>query len=271
MSLLLFKTLEFSDSMKSNPILTQYPWISGGMKKSLEWTDSSHCFIFPAMNMGGPEMSGKSQHLSDEMCAEILLSLPFKNIYIEHLIPKDQQAVNDETLGTITFNRYGIWVHEKQPGEIEFVNISESPNNRGMPAIAHITAENKDRHALMLRVAANYVKILRDRKYEVGQGKAKHRIKMRDGRSIIKKLIYIRPKRENNSTYPISESIDWSHRWVVMGHWRKTHLLGKDRNGVYCVNGYTWVVPHEKGPEGKPLISDKVRLLRPEAIYSQLT
>ena len=41
--------------------------------------------------------------------------------------------------------------------------------------------------------------------------------------------------------------VDWSHKWEVMGHWRKVDGIGKDRDGAYTVRGQTWVSPHTKG------------------------
>lgn len=78
----------------------------------------------------------------------------------------------------------------------------------------------------------------------------------------IRRIIRICEKREAASVKPeFSKEIDWSHRWLVRGHWRKTDALGKDRNGDYCVAGYTWVKDHEKGPQELPLIH-KTRILR---------
>jgi len=47
--------------------------------------------------------------------------------------------------------------------------------------------------------------------------------------------------------------IDWSHRWEVMGHWRRCIGNGKDRLGNYVVPGWTWVIPHVRGPITKPI------------------
>jgi hypothetical protein len=63
--------------------------------------------------------------------------------------------------------------------------------------------------------------------------------------------------------------IDWSHQWEVMGHWRHVAGTGKDRDGHYCVPGYTWVAPHRRGPEDKVFIK-KTRLVSaetPRAIF----
>ena len=40
--------------------------------------------------------------------------------------------------------------------------------------------------------------------------------------------------------------VEWSHRWMVSGHWRRL-----DRDGRIKM---TWVSPHIKGPEDKPFI-----------------
>lgn len=77
----------------------------------------------------------------------------------------------------------------------------------------------------------------------------------------ISKIIRVSPNKEIVRSIG-SREVDWSHRWMVRGHWRKHNGLGKNRSGEYSVSGYTWVVEHEKGPEGAPLVADKVRLFK---------
>jgi len=81
-------------------------------------------------------------------------------------------------------------------------------------------------------------------------------------------IYHIADKREYEFEKPIADGeIDWSYVGYWRGHWRafyvksgdetvKDHLgwnkvdysrTGKDRKGVYCVPGYTWVVEHIKG------------------------
>ena len=43
------------------------------------------------------------------------------------------------------------------------------------------------------------------------------------------------------------EGVEWSHRWIVSGHWRRII----DKEGVPRM---TWVRQHVKGPEHKPLV-----------------
>lgn len=71
----------------------------------------------------------------------------------------------------------------------------------------------------------------------------------------IHRIVRVCPKSDIQHTRSLSGGeINWSHRWLVRGHWRKTEGLGKDRTGDYCIPGHTWVTEHEKGPEELPLI-----------------
>lgn len=40
-----------------------------------------------------------------------------------------------------------------------------------------------------------------------------------------------------------------AYAYEVMGHWRKLddNSIGKDRQGLRGVAGYTWVIPHKRG------------------------
>jgi hypothetical protein len=83
---------------------------------------------------------------------------------------------------------------------------------------------------------------------------------------VIKRLIHVRPKRDQIATNPLSSrSIDWTHRWFQRGHWRNLvkESLGKDRDGDYCVQGKTWVSECTKGPKDKPIVG-KVRFVHTE-------
>lgn len=49
--------------------------------------------------------------------------------------------------------------------------------------------------------------------------------------------------------------VDWSHRWLVNGHWRHQPYpsLGLDRGGK-TVTRLKWIAPYVKGPDDKPLV-----------------
>ncbi len=71
----------------------------------------------------------------------------------------------------------------------------------------------------------------------------------------INRIIHVTSKKTFKEYSESNRHIDFSHRFAVRGHWRiKEGGLGKDRNGDYCINGFTWVNECEKGPEDLPLI-----------------
>jgi hypothetical protein len=43
------------------------------------------------------------------------------------------------------------------------------------------------------------------------------------------------------------EAVEWSHRWVVSGHWRKQYYPSTDTHKAI------WIMPYVKGPDSKPL------------------
>jgi hypothetical protein len=91
---------------------------------------------------------------------------------------------------------------------------------------------------------------------KVGSGKDRHLHK-------IKQVVHVALHVEGN-TLPSKSAqggeIDWSHRWEVMGHWRRVPGIGKSPSGEYGIKGFTWVNPHERGPENKPVIK-KIRII----------
>lgn len=83
-------------------------------------------------------------------------------------------------------------------------------------------------------------------KVDLGKGKAKRR-------HIIREVIHISPNPVSYISNGTRE-VDWSHRFEVRGHWRRMPGIGKDREGNYCVEGFTWVKEHVRGPEELPLV-----------------
>lgn len=65
-------------------------------------------------------------------------------------------------------------------------------------------------------------------------------------------VISVLPKRRprrSDQTHPTET--EWSHRWVVRGHWRN-HWWPKEQE-----HRPRWIDPHIKGPENKPLIEKR--------------
>jgi hypothetical protein len=60
-------------------------------------------------------------------------------------------------------------------------------------------------------------------------------------------VIALRAYESTRSQSSERRDVDWSHRWIVSGHWRKQFHPSTGENVP------TWINPHIKGPEDKPL------------------
>lgn len=72
---------------------------------------------------------------------------------------------------------------------------------------------------------------------------------------IIPQVTVVKLRRRSTASEPDeSAPVDWSHRWIVSGHWANL-ACGPGRSE----RRLTWIAPYVKGPEDKPLvIKDKV-------------
>ena len=70
-------------------------------------------------------------------------------------------------------------------------------------------------------------------------------------------VIYLRHVREDGAEDTSPRSVEWTHRWVVSGHW-KMQAYGKGR----LERKRIWVMPFVKGPDDAPLVlKEKVHVL----------
>lgn len=67
----------------------------------------------------------------------------------------------------------------------------------------------------------------------------------------IKEVVVLKLRKARPHEYEGGErEVEWSHRWMVSGHWRSQ---------PYKISGETvyrqiWIAPYVKGPDGKPLV-----------------
>lgn len=99
---------------------------------------------------------------------------------------------------------------------------------------------------------------------KMGVENVRHSVKMGTGKQKrfhrIRRIIHVAPKKYVEHESGNTRHVDWTHRFEVRGHWRKHEGLGKDREGLYCIHGFTWVSHHTRGPEHLPLVK-KTRLV----------
>jgi hypothetical protein len=60
----------------------------------------------------------------------------------------------------------------------------------------------------------------------------------------------IRLRRSKSNYEPEHSEVNWTHRWLVRGHWRRQPYKGE--NGTE--HRYIWIHPFVKGPEDAPLL-----------------
>lgn len=181
----------------------------------------------------------------------------------------------DEPYRIVFYDEYiFIGMNEGDPdGKLEKLFRSRFPGRtleiNVMSGIMHYSighAHNGDEGRLYQLVQSLF-HTMRSKSSQVGTATINERVKIGagDNRRLhkIKDIVVVTPKKYQSQlaeAMATSKEIDWSHRWDVMGHWRKVNSIGKDRSGSYTIKGYTWVVPHVKGPEDMPLIQ-KTRLI----------
>jgi hypothetical protein len=65
-------------------------------------------------------------------------------------------------------------------------------------------------------------------------------------------VVQLRPELEADRASSTGEhSVEWSHRWMVRGHWRRQFFPSRQTNAP------VWIHPHVKGPDDKPFVEPK--------------
>lgn len=185
---------------------------------------------------------------------ESRLDLPFTDCFFEILGRPLLEFEENKSRGYLN----GVYIHEIGPRDYLIMCLmsvrSGGPytiyalpsNERATPLADHIRGIVA---ALLDRLTLEDAGVSNPRhaiKVRTSEGKIQHRIN---------RVVHVAPRSAHHVAQSnSSKEIDWSHRFEVRGHWRRTAALGKDREGIYCVEGYTWVREHVRGPEHVPLI-----------------
>lgn len=188
---------------------------------------------------------------------------------------EDNQSLNQlssEQIRTLkrTFLIRCILIREMFPQQFACFGLFENPADKTFEV--KYWRENKTEGELekdVFFVTTTIFKILNQLNTNGGYTeKIKERVKVGRGKNriahTIKTLIHIKSTKSASSSSLLGGRLDFSHRFEVMGHWRAVKGVGKDREGNYCIENWTWVIPHVRGPEELPLIK-KTRLFEPSA------
>lgn len=186
------------------------------------------------------------------------LDVPFQTCSFESLPHdgKDWLIAHGETEAVFLC----ILLHEICPGKYDLYALGGGPDKR--PRLCYIPWIEGQGNALAW---LNVIWLDRLRTGVMGTEEVREKVKIGTGSGKIfhpiRRIIRVVPHAMKGRVTPaFSREIDWSHRWAVRGHWRRHEGLGKNRAGEYCVEGFTWVTEHIRGPEDAPLI-EKVRFV----------
>jgi len=196
------------------------------------------------------------------------LDLPFKSCFFEMLGAPITEINEQGAVATID----GILIHEMSPKTYNMMLLMcEVPvlSPRSAPRRYTIYAmDSRNMGKLSVHIVGIVRNLLEQLTHqETGVINPRHSVKMKvNGQKLthrINKIVYVSPKSQRHVAQAhASKEIDWSHRFEVRGHWRKVDTIGKDREGLYCVEGFTWVKEHVRGPEHLPVIK-KTRVVQP--------
>ncbi len=234
-------------------------------RKIIEYSKNAKIFVISQKVIENTEFSAT---------AASIVSFPFKTCWFErlpawtgelsaegrpigHLITE----INPQEFNVVEFN---IKIGSQNSEEIEYYVVTIK---------IHLNKINEDSASHIANIQYLY-EMLQSKTIAIGQESVNERFKIKhNGERTdfrVRKIINIFPKKMVKNKEPgLPTNVQWSHRWLVMGHWRKATGLGKDREGNYCIENYTWVVDHQKGPGHLPLVADKVRFIRPAPTTDQ--
>lgn len=184
------------------------------------------------------------------------LDLPFQTCVFE--------VAGGQLYSTPKFHTLCLLVHENQPKHYEFFSLEYSDETESLHVGCWYENEDLPENVKSVTEILRRFTLARIAAGSLGTEKTKERIKLgksKEKRVLeIKNIIRVFPRKTAQAKPLYGGKVDFSHRFEVMGHWRKIAGIGKDRSGDYCIKDYTWVRPHEKGPENLPLIK-KTRII----------
>lgn len=163
-------------------------------------------------------------------------------------------------------------VRELKPLEYEFVfsGMSIVDGKHNEPFFIKITKETSKLpeeayssfYLNLVEITRKCLGLLRKKETVMGLGQRQPKSEFNVSTAIRpSRIIYISDKNYQSSYLNSFQKINWSTAWEVRGHWRRTEGLGKNREGTYCVDGFTWVIPHLKGDKNSTPIN-QIRVVK---------
>lgn len=188
---------------------------------------------------------------SDKIIIDKLLNVPFPKVLF-------QTIVNG--------NNLFLLINEKSPGLFDVESIMPRGNQMCLVGfnvdcinekIIKTETTSQEEVETLLQLCELFIDELTHKDIVFGKTKKSKNPLLRN-KCKYKNVVFVSKKKYiNESQEKIPSLIEWSHKWEVMGHWRRCSTVGKDRDGNYNVIGLTWVSPHIRG-EGELVIKTRI-------------
>lgn len=151
---------------------------------------------------------------------------------------------------------------DKDSDSIKLMAHLVFPDNRTTLEGKEINRRDRHKFNLFFNILTTINSSDKNTKIAIERKNDRHKIKVNGCNKIIKvkKVIHIfNEKYADQVISSTSNSIEYSHRFWVRGHWRKIdeNSFGKDRAGEYNMVGKTWVNECIKGDSSLPIINKK--------------
>jgi hypothetical protein len=203
--------------------------------------------------------------------------LIYHNPVKKHLTDCMEYQSCDAPFEVCSIEEYGRPLTSARPGEAQAdvlcVLYSENPIELfchvvydGLEMVIHLGQGEDDRAFLSFTsILQTFFDKLPSSKEGVNSVRKRHRVGSGKTKKVLtlRREIHIIPDKVRNrseSANEIVKRLDFSHRFIRRGHWRKLEgKIGKNRAGAYVEKNRTWVNESRPiGDESKPLIK-KVR------------
>ena len=188
----------------------------------------------------------------------------------------------DDTLNQVKVNFSNVYVYEVEPKYIRVVAVVEIDNASLLPISFSFkdgklgmgnSAFGNFYQQMVIDTALSVIKLLETlnhKSWTVVSNDTPVKVKSRVGRNLTKykykpsNIVYVTTEQKFRKAHPeLSHKIinKPNYAYEVRGHWRRLQYsqIGKDREGLRGVKGFTWVTPFIKG-EGE--VMKKIRIVK---------
>lgn len=189
----------------------------------------------------------------------------------------------EDDIPSVEMHHHNIYVYEVEPKYIRVVATVDFPNTDVVFPISYsfkdgkLGVGNSDYkqvyEEMVVQSALSVIKLLETinhKSWTVVSNDTPVKVKTRVGRNLTKykykpsNIVYVTTEQKFRTAHPeLSHKIinKPNYAYEVRGHWRrlKYSQIGKDREGLRGVKGFTWVTPFIKG-EGE--VMKKIRIVK---------